>query len=232
MAPRFLRGGDSLGSLAGLHHRFDGPRSVRPVVRAAHRLVAQLLALPVGGRGSVVYLDSLSILPLTRLGVDTRAQRRGVGTALLRHVLHLACQQSDALACVGVVTEAKPQAAAFCESFGSVPPEGMSEGDLTRGSHAQVPSDPDGPSRAGPQIAVPGAEARCRRRHKSLTTLGVHGTGGHEGSIGEGGRPLSRIPWLGRSLTASVAPYEILCQHRRALLVGGGREQPGSRPVR
>lgn len=72
----------------------------------------------------------LPVLRLARLGVDTRAHGRGVGTALLRHVLHVACQQSDSLGCVGVVTDAKPEATAFYKAFGFVSLEGVREGTL------------------------------------------------------------------------------------------------------
>ena len=51
----------------------------------------------------------LPVLRLARLGVDQRAQGLGVGSALLRHVLSLALEQRDALGCIGVVTDAKPE---------------------------------------------------------------------------------------------------------------------------
>ena len=55
----------------------------------------------------------LPVLRLARLGVDTRAQRHGVGSALLRHVLSLAVEQRDRFGCVAVVTDAKPQSVSF-----------------------------------------------------------------------------------------------------------------------
>jgi GNAT superfamily N-acetyltransferase len=72
----------------------------------------------------------LPVLRLARLGVDTRAQGSGVGRGLLRHVLGLALDQREHLGCVGVVTDAKPDAIAFYAPFGFVPLEGVREGAL------------------------------------------------------------------------------------------------------
>lgn len=70
----------------------------------------------------------LAVLRLARLGVDTRAQGLGIGKALLRHVLALAVQQRDRIGCVGVVTDAKPEAERFYRGLGFVPVEGVREG--------------------------------------------------------------------------------------------------------
>lgn len=70
----------------------------------------------------------LPVLRLARLGVDTRAQGRGIGGALVRHVLGLAMDQRDALGCIGVVTDAKVEAVAFYERLGFVRLEGVPEG--------------------------------------------------------------------------------------------------------
>lgn len=70
----------------------------------------------------------LPILRLARLGVDQRAQGLGVGRALLRHVLALALDQRDSLGCIGVVTDAKPDAVAFYLRYGFEPLEGVREG--------------------------------------------------------------------------------------------------------
>lgn len=70
----------------------------------------------------------LPVLRLARLGVDTRAQGLGIGKALLRHVLGLAVEQRDRLGCVGVVTDAKPDAVAFYHALGFHPLEGVHEG--------------------------------------------------------------------------------------------------------
>ena len=70
----------------------------------------------------------LPMLRLARLGVDTRAQGLGIGTALLRHVLFLAVEQRDRLGCVGVLIDAKPAAVSFYQSLGFTPVEGVREG--------------------------------------------------------------------------------------------------------
>ncbi|MDH5493788.1 MAG: GNAT family N-acetyltransferase [Myxococcales bacterium] len=71
---------------------------------------------------------SLPVLRLARLGVDTRAQGLGIGKALLRHVLALAVEQRDHIGCVGVVTDAKPEAVSFYQGLGFVAVEGVREG--------------------------------------------------------------------------------------------------------
>ncbi len=72
----------------------------------------------------------LPVLRLARLGVDHRAQGRGLGRALLCHVLRLAVQQRDSLGCVGVVTDAKEDAVPFYETFGFMPLASVQEGVL------------------------------------------------------------------------------------------------------
>lgn len=63
----------------------------------------------------------LPVLRLARLGVDLRAQGLGIGKGLLRHVLTLAVEQRDRLGCIGVVTDAKPEAVSFYEGLGFEP---------------------------------------------------------------------------------------------------------------
>ena len=70
----------------------------------------------------------LPVLRLARLGVDTRAQGLGIGKSLLRHVLALAVEQRDRIGCVGVVTDAKPEAVSFYQGLGFVRVEGVREG--------------------------------------------------------------------------------------------------------
>ena len=70
----------------------------------------------------------LPVLRLARLGVDLRAQRMGIGKALLRHVLGLALEQRDRFGCVGVIADAKPDAVAFYEGLGFTPLLGVREG--------------------------------------------------------------------------------------------------------
>lgn len=76
----------------------------------------------------------LPVLRLARLAVDRRAQGLGVGRALLRHVLDLALVQRDSLGCVGVVTDAKPDAVPFYARYGFEPLEGVREGALHGGA--------------------------------------------------------------------------------------------------
>lgn len=70
----------------------------------------------------------LPVLRLARLGVDRRAQGAGIGRALLRQVLALAIEQRNRLGCVGVVTDAKPDAVGFYERLGFTVLEGVREG--------------------------------------------------------------------------------------------------------
>ena len=72
----------------------------------------------------------LPVLRLARLGVDRRAQGLGIGKALVRHVLRLALAQRDHVGCVGVVTDAKPDAVAFYGGLGFSRLEGVREGML------------------------------------------------------------------------------------------------------
>ncbi|HEX7670014.1 MAG TPA: GNAT family N-acetyltransferase, partial [Polyangiaceae bacterium] len=93
----------------------------------------------------------LPVLRLARLAVDTRARRLGIGKALLRHVLSLALEQRDRFGCVGVVTDAKPDALPFYEAHGFVPfpaaLEGLLQGEptpmfLSLGAIEQAPVGP------------------------------------------------------------------------------------------
>lgn len=70
----------------------------------------------------------LPVLRLARLGVYPRAQGLGIGKALLRHILGMAVHQRDELGCVGVVTDAKPEAVAFYESLGFTRVDDVREG--------------------------------------------------------------------------------------------------------
>jgi GNAT superfamily N-acetyltransferase len=70
----------------------------------------------------------IPVLRLARLGVDARVQGRGIGRALLRHVLALAVEQRDRLGCIAVVTDAKPEAVRFYQTLGFVPVDGVREG--------------------------------------------------------------------------------------------------------
>ncbi|MCA9644686.1 MAG: GNAT family N-acetyltransferase [Myxococcales bacterium] len=70
----------------------------------------------------------LPVLRLARLGVDQRAQGAGIGKGLLRHVLRLAVEQRDRIGCVGVVTDAKPDAVDFYSALGFQPIDGVLQG--------------------------------------------------------------------------------------------------------
>ena len=76
----------------------------------------------------------LPVLRVARLAVDTRARGVGLGKALLRHVLTLAVKQRDRIGCIGVVTDAKPQAVTFYLELGFVPIEDVCEGLLHGGA--------------------------------------------------------------------------------------------------
>lgn len=60
----------------------------------------------------------LPLLRLARLGVDTRHQRKGIGSALLAHVFGLTLQMAGSVGCVGVLVDAKPGAVAWYRRFG------------------------------------------------------------------------------------------------------------------
>jgi GNAT superfamily N-acetyltransferase len=72
----------------------------------------------------------LPVLRLARLGVDRRVQGHGIGKALLRHVLSFAVDQRDSIGCLGVVTDAKPEAVPFYETLGFEHLAGIGEGVL------------------------------------------------------------------------------------------------------
>jgi len=72
----------------------------------------------------------LPILRLARLGVDQSARGAGVGRQLLRHVFTIALAQRDTLGCIGVVTDAKPNAISFYEQLGFIRLDGVREGQL------------------------------------------------------------------------------------------------------
>ena len=60
----------------------------------------------------------LPTLRLARLAVAQSAQGRGIGQALLRFALTLACRMADEIGCVGVVVDAKPEAQTFYLRYG------------------------------------------------------------------------------------------------------------------
>jgi GNAT superfamily N-acetyltransferase len=60
----------------------------------------------------------LAVLRLARLAVDARARGRGVGAVLVGAVSSVAIQMAREIGCVGVVVDAKPEAASFYEKLG------------------------------------------------------------------------------------------------------------------
>jgi GNAT superfamily N-acetyltransferase len=62
----------------------------------------------------------LPIIRLSRLAVDERCQRKGIGSRLLRFVLELAIDLRDRFGCTGVVVDAKPNALDFYKGLGFV----------------------------------------------------------------------------------------------------------------
>lgn len=60
----------------------------------------------------------LPVLRLARLAVEQSAQGRGVGKLLLRAVFQISRDMAEAVGCVGVVVDAKPDAVAFYERYG------------------------------------------------------------------------------------------------------------------
>ena len=75
----------------------------------------------------------LPVLRLARFAVDQRAQGAGIGRALLRHVLRIAVEQREHVGCVGVVTDAKPEARSFYERLGFIEIDDVREGQLHGG---------------------------------------------------------------------------------------------------
>lgn len=75
----------------------------------------------------------LPVLRLARLAVDQKARKAGVGRELLAFVLGLARRQRDELGCLGVLTDAKPEAVPFYEKYGFVAlsTDAVSEGALS-----------------------------------------------------------------------------------------------------
>lgn len=80
----------------------------------------------------------LPMLRLARLAVATSAQGLGVGKLLLRGVFGLALEMRSTLGCVGVVTDAKPNAVGFYTRYGFKAYSGVVEGQAT-GPPPQTP---------------------------------------------------------------------------------------------
>lgn len=63
----------------------------------------------------------LPVLRVARLAVAEQAQGYGIGRALLRFALTLACRTANEIGCIGVVVDAKPQAQTFYLAHGFEP---------------------------------------------------------------------------------------------------------------
>ena len=84
---------------------------------AASEVVPEVLPQPKRKR---LPAYPIPVLRLARLAVDVRAKGHGVGSLLLRSVLVLARRMAGEFGCVGVLVDAKPEAAAFYEKLGFV----------------------------------------------------------------------------------------------------------------
>ena len=84
---------------------------------AAH---LELEELPVALRARLPAYP-LPVLRLARLAVAQGAQGRGVGRRLLQTVIHLARQMAEDFGCVGIVVDAKAEAADFYRALGFQP---------------------------------------------------------------------------------------------------------------
>jgi len=98
--------------VALVEERIVGFATVAPAVLEARGIPAAL------ARRLPAY--PLPVLRLARLATEATMRSRGVGLALLRYVLQLAVSQSEAVGCVGVIVDAKPDAIAFYRRYGFV----------------------------------------------------------------------------------------------------------------
>ncbi len=60
----------------------------------------------------------LPILRISRLAVDKRYQKRGIGKSLLKLALKLSIEQKEKFGCIGIVVDAKENAINFYTQFG------------------------------------------------------------------------------------------------------------------
>ncbi len=72
----------------------------------------------------------LPVLRLARLAVDQSARGLGIGAALLRYVCMVAVRLSDEVGCLGLCTDAKPEAIDFYLKYGFVALKEAFEGTL------------------------------------------------------------------------------------------------------
>ena len=62
----------------------------------------------------------LPILRLSRLAVDKRFQKQGLGRQLLKTIFILALEMRQQYGCLGIVVDAKPNAVSFYETLGFI----------------------------------------------------------------------------------------------------------------
>lgn len=87
----------------------------------------EIAGLPISRRKGLPSYP-LPALRIARLAVDERAQGRGVGAELLKHALIIARRTAEAVGCIGVVVDAKPDAVTFYERYGFEPTVTVSGG--------------------------------------------------------------------------------------------------------
>jgi predicted N-acetyltransferase YhbS len=90
-------------------------------VAAAH---VEIDELPLASRRKLPQYP-LPVLRLARLAVDEVGQGQGLGLELLRFVLRLSLQMAEKYGCMGVIVDAKPDAAAFYAKYGFIPVEAV-----------------------------------------------------------------------------------------------------------
>ena len=59
----------------------------------------------------------LPVLRISRLAVDQKNQRKGVGKALLKFILHLSVEQKKHYGCIGIIVDAKEESISFYKQF-------------------------------------------------------------------------------------------------------------------
>lgn len=84
----------------------------------------EIEGLPVTARKKLPRYP-LPVLRLARLAIDESARGLGLGTRILRFVLDLAVRMANEYGCVGVVVDAKPDAADFYTKYGFIPVDAL-----------------------------------------------------------------------------------------------------------
>lgn len=78
------------------------------------------LMLPKDLRGPLPGYE-LPVLLIARMGVDLRARKLGLGKRLVRECCSISVSLADEVGCVGLVTDAKPEAIGFYRKVGFHP---------------------------------------------------------------------------------------------------------------